>query len=101
MIVIVSMILGGLVVAVVFVVALLGWGGKVGRTQRYALCTIAAGLAWAGPARALGMAPGPGDLLFLSGLLAYLLATYGPPIFRHMDSLDGRADGRISFPPRH
>lgn len=95
MIMIVSMLLGGLVVAVVLVVALLGWGGKVGPIQRYALCALAAGLAWAGPARALGMAPGPGDLLFLAGLVVYLLATYGPPIFRHVDALDGNRDGQI------
>lgn len=95
MITVVSILLAGAVVAVIVVVALLGWGGEVGAVQRFGLCAIAAGLAWAGPARALGVEPGLGDLLFLAGLLAYLLSRYGLPIFRRLDRLDGRADGRI------
>lgn len=86
------------VVSLVVLVAILGWGGAVSQPQRIGLCAMAAGLLWAGPARALGMGVGLGDVLFLAGLLGYLVATYGKALFSHIDGLDGQRDGKIGAP---
>lgn len=92
---VVSVALAAVVVLMIAAVALLGWGGVLSQAQRLGLAGIAAGIAWAGPGRALGRGPGLGDLLMLLGLVVYLAATYGPALFHKADSLDGVTDGRI------
>jgi hypothetical protein len=57
MLLVVSCILGALIVAVIAVVALLGWGGLLSLTQRLGLASIGAGILWAGPARAWAGSP--------------------------------------------
>lgn len=100
MVSLISALLALAILCLVTAVALLGWGGRVTTVQRFALCAIAAGLAWAGPARMLGGKPALGDLLFLAGLLLYLAATYAPPLWRHVDGLDGQVDGRVAMRPK-
>lgn len=87
MVLILSCALGALIVAVIVVVALLGWGGSLTLSQRLGLAGVAAGIVWAGPGRALGREPGLGDALLLMGLLVYLLATYGRALLRRLDTL--------------
>jgi drug/metabolite transporter (DMT)-like permease len=93
-----SVFLGACIVLVIVLVALFGWGGILSLTQRLSLAAIAAGIVWAGPGRALGREPGPGDALLLIGVLVYLIATYGPRMFQRLDGLDGAVDGRIDGP---
>ncbi|PLR28161.1 hypothetical protein SGCZBJ_03900 [Caulobacter zeae] len=87
MVLILSCALGALIVTVIVVVALLGWGGSLSMSQRLGLAAIAAGIVWAGPGRALGREPGLGDALLLLGLLVYLLASYGGALLRRLDTL--------------
>ncbi|PHY13393.1 hypothetical protein CSW58_06080 [Caulobacter sp. B11] len=92
---VVSVVLAAAVVLMIATIALLGWGGVLSQAQRLGLAAVAAGIAWAGPGRALGRGPGLGDLLMLLGLVVYLAATYGPALFHKADGLDGVTDGRI------
>ena len=85
----------GVVGAVVLLV--LGWGGRLTALQRAGLCAFAAGLAWAGPQRALGRPLGLGDLLMIVGVAVYLGAVYGRALMTHADKLDGTEDGKIDL----
>lgn len=85
----------GVVGAVVLLV--MGWGGSLSFAQRVGLCAFAAGLAWAGPSRALGRGLGLGDLLMLIGVAVYLSAVYGRALLSHADGLDGAADGKVDL----
>ncbi|MBP7704216.1 MAG: hypothetical protein KA105_02885 [Caulobacter sp.] len=76
-------------------VALLGWGGALSGRTRLGLLMILAGLCWAAPARFLAEPPGLGDVLFLAGIILYVVDQYGLQVFRALDRLDGRQDGRI------
>lgn len=85
---------GVVIVGIVVLVSLMGWGGKVHWLQRLTLCAIAAGLVWAGPGRMFNWAVGTGDLLFLAGIAGYFLITYGPLIWTRADhELGGRLPG--------
>lgn len=97
MIMYVSVFLGGCIVLVIALVALFGWGGLLTLSQRFGLAGVAAGIVWAGPWRALGREPGPGDALLLLGLLVYLVATYGLRMFQRLDGFDGDVDGKVTF----
>lgn len=88
------------VIALVVAIALMGWGGRVGRAQQIGLCLMAAGLVWAGPARFLGYGPGLGDLAFLIGIALYVAAIHGPALWRRVDALDGAQDGWIGHAMR-
>ncbi len=90
---------GMLVVAIVVMAAILGWGGSIGVLQRFGLCALAAGLVGAGAGRALQRPVGWFDVLFLAGLGLYLAANYGRAIWMRADALDGAADGRVSLSP--
>lgn len=87
--------LAAAIVALVVLVALFGWAGRVSLPQRLGLCLIAAGILWAGPDRIQGHPPGLGDLLMLLGVLVYGLAVYGRQLRDHADRMDGRLDGRF------
>tara|TARA_R110002124_G_scaffold173690_4_gene341317 strand:- start:10092 stop:10424 length:333 start_codon:yes stop_codon:yes gene_type:complete len=101
MMTIVSAVLAAAVVALVLFVAVFDHRCPVPRRQRIGLCLMAAGLTWAGPARLLGWAPGPGDLMFMMGLLILLLALYGQGLVRRVDALDGKVDGQLNVVPLH
>lgn len=83
------------IVALVVLVALCGWAGRVPRWQRVGLCLIAAGVLWAGPGRLQGAPVSLGDLLMLLGVLVYGLSVYGRQLRDHVDQLDGLKDGRF------
>ncbi len=97
-----QLILAGLaavaVVGIIVLAAALGWGGKMSRTCRLGLCTMAAGLVGAGVGRATQAPVGWFDVLFLIGLALYLARSYGPAIVHHADAADGAVDGRFDFP---
>lgn len=99
MIEVLSAAVAALVVGIVVLAAIMGWGERVTRGQRIGLCVMAAGLALAAPARLFGHPPGLGDLMFLSGLAAYLVARHGRSILQRADRLDGIEDGRLSLSP--
>lgn len=90
---------GAVVIALLLVVAVVGWTGPVSRVERAGLLVTVAGLCWAGPARYLGEPPGLGDILFLVGLALLVWARHGAAVFGALDRLDGAADGRIGRPP--
>lgn len=90
-----SLMASAAVVVLVVLTALMGWAGRLKRSQRISLCAMAAGLLWAGPARFLGYAPGIGDLMFVFGLLGHLWDVYGPALLIKADSLDGQVDGKL------
>ncbi|RZJ19134.1 MAG: hypothetical protein EON91_02755 [Brevundimonas sp.] len=92
-----SAALAAVIVAIVALAGIVGWGGRVSCAQRIGLCVMAAGLVWAGPARFMGYPPGLGDLLFVAGIVIHLGAVYGPAMWRKVDALDGEADGRVSL----
>lgn len=96
-----STLLAAAVVLMVFLIALLGWGGRIRTLERVGLCMMAAGLLWAGPARFLGQPAGLGDLMFLAGLLTLLWAIYGRAVWNRADALDGQADGRVNVVMLH
>lgn len=100
MIAMLSVAVGLAIVAMVVLTALMGWGGPTNRVQRVSLCVMAAGLAWAGPARLFGQPPGLGDLMFVGGIAVHLATVYGPRIWRRAAALDGVDDGRIDFSAR-
>lgn len=100
MIAVLSVVVGLAIVSMVVLIALMGWGGPVGRVQRISLCVMAAGLAWAGPARLFGQPPGVGDLMFVGAICVHLATVYGPSIWRRAAALDGTDDGRIDFSAR-
>ena len=82
------------IVAIVVMVALLDWADAP-RGERIALCAIASGLVMAAPSRLSAGHVGLGDLLFLAGVLALVVLTYGRRIQRHARAIDGafiRAD---------
>lgn len=85
-------------VAVIVLVAVLGWGGALSLAHRLGLSILAAGIVWAAPARAAVGAIGPGDAMLFGGLLTYLLAAHGRRIFQTVDALDGASDGRVGRP---
>lgn len=86
------------VVAIVMMSALMGWGARVTACQRWGLCTMASGLVLAAPSRyAQGVSFA--DLMFLGGLCLYLLARNIKFILRRADALDGVQDGRLVLPP--
>lgn len=87
----------GAVVLIVVLTAWFGWGGRVGLLERLALTLMAAGLLLAAPGRLMGLSPGFGDLMFLTGLALHLGRLYGPAIWRKADSLDGTVDGRVDL----
>lgn len=89
---------GMMVVAVIVMAAVLGWGGRIGVLQRVSLCSLAAGLVGAAADRALQRPVGWFDVLFLIGLALYLARSYGPAIVHHADAADGAVDGRFDFP---
>lgn len=72
------------------VVAVLGWGGSLPKWERAGLCVATSGLVMAIPGRFYGFAPGIADLMFMSGLLLYVVARFarrialksGPQIIR-------------------
>lgn len=99
MIAVLSVVLGLAIVSMVVLIALMGWGGPVGRVQRVSLCVMAAGLAWAGPARLFGQPPGVGDLMFVGAICVHLATVYGPSIWRKAAALDGTDDGRLDLSP--
>lgn len=88
------------VVSIVVLAALIGWGARVTRYQRIGLMVMAAGLIWAAPARLFGAGPGIPDLMFLGGLALYLCARHGPHIMVRVDRLDGVEDGQVKWPIR-
>lgn len=96
-----TMILAAAVVGLVLLVVFFDRRSPTPKAQRVGLTMMAAGLLWAGPARALGRPAGLGDVLFLSGLLVLLLSLYGAALMRGADMVDGRADGRIGIIPLH
>jgi len=85
-------------VAVIVLVAVLGWGGALSLAKRLGLSTLAAGIVWAAPARAIAGAVCLGDVMVWAGLLAYLLDAHGRRIFQTVDALDGASDGRVGRP---
>jgi drug/metabolite transporter (DMT)-like permease len=95
-----SAVAAAIVVGTVVLAAVMGWGERVTRCQRIGLCVSVAGLVLAAPARLYGHGPGLGDLMFLSGFAAYLLARHGRAILKRADRLDGVEDGRISLRPK-
>ena len=86
------------IVGIVVLATVIGWGERVTRFQRIGLCVMAAGLVWAAPARLFGAMPGMPDLMFLSGLALYLCARHGKHIMVRVDRLDGIEDGRVGLP---
>lgn len=97
---ILSAIVAGVIVGLIALAAVIGWGGTMATTQRLGLCATAAGLVGAGLNRAMQAPVGWFDVLFLAGLALYLGRTYGPAICRRADAVDGLADGAIRFPKR-
>lgn len=93
----IGILLAALIVAVIVLVVFMGWVDHLSLAQRLGLTTIAAGLLWAGPGRAMKLEPGLGDVILLAGLLIFLLATFGREICRRADALDGAADGRLDL----
>lgn len=89
-----------IVVGIVALAAVVGWGARVTRFQRIGLIVMAAGLTWAAPARLFGATPGMPDLMFLSGLALYLCARHGAHIMARVDRLDGIEDGQIRLQRR-
>ncbi|MEW6020169.1 MAG: hypothetical protein AB1760_19090 [Pseudomonadota bacterium] len=90
------LICGGLASAIVTIfvlVTLLDWA-EATRGERMAMGAIAGGLVWAAPDRLHAGGVGLGDLIFLAGVLALIVVTYTRRILRHVDQLDGKADGR-------
>lgn len=88
------------IVGIVVLATVIGWGERVTRFQRIGLCVMAAGLVWAAPARLFGATPGMPDLMFLSGLALYLCARHGAHIMARVDRLDGIEDGQIRLQRR-
>jgi len=88
---------GAVIVALVVLAAVMGWGGQMSRTLRLGLCAMAAGLVGAGVGRAMQAPVGWFDVLFLGGLVVYLGRSYGAAILSHADACDGAADGRLNF----
>ena len=89
-------LLAVVIVAVVFLAALMGWGDRVTRCQRYGLCVMASGLILAAPSRYV-QGVGLADLMFLLGLAVYLLNRHLKFILRRADALDGAHDGRYNL----
>lgn len=92
-----AFLLAAAVVAVVVLIALLGWGGQLSLRRRLCLALIGAGIVWAGPARFLGHPAGMGDLMLLAGLLGLLVDLHGPSLWKKANGLDGRIDGRVDL----
>ncbi|MET3665889.1 hypothetical protein [Caulobacter sp. 1776] len=90
-----SLILTALAVLAIILVVGLGWTDHLSRRQRLALTFVAAGLLWAGPARALRLDAGPGDVMFLVGVLGMILDAHGSAMWRRADLKDGRADNVV------
>ena len=91
---------GGVIVGVICLAAVMGWG-QMTRFQRWGLIWLAAGLVGAAADRALQRPVGLFDVLMLSGVAVYLVATYGPAIWQRADAADGAADGRVSLNKIH
>ena len=89
-----------IIVLVVVLAALIGWGERVTRWQRNGLLLMSAGLIWAAPARFWGYDAGLPDLMFLAGLALYLVARHAKHILHRADALDGIEDGRVRWPRR-
>lgn len=87
---------GGVVIGVVCLAAVMGWG-QMTRLQRWGLIWLAAGLMGAAADRALQKPVGLFDVLMLTGVAVYLVATYGPTIWLRADAADGKSDGRVSL----
>lgn len=75
------------IVAIVVLVALLDWASAP-RGERIALCAIASGLVMAAPSRLSAGYVGLGDLVFLAGVLALVVLTYGRRIEQRARSID-------------
>ena len=90
---------GGVIISVVCLAAVLGWG-QMTRFQRWGLIWLAAGLMGAAADRALQRPVGAFDVLMLSGVALYLVATYGAAILRRAVRCDEVADVRIRMPRR-
>ena len=89
-------IAGSVVMGVICLAAVMGWG-QMTRFQRWGLIWLAAGLMGAAADRALQRPVGLFDVLMLTGAALYLVTTYGPAILHRMDLLDGSRDGRWTF----
>lgn len=89
-------IAGSVVMGVICLAAVMGWG-QMTRYQRWGLIWLAAGLIGAAADRALQRPVGLFDVLMLSGIAVYLVATYGRAIWTRADALDGAQDGRVSL----
>lgn len=87
---------GGVIIGVVCLAAVLGWG-QMTRFQRWGLIWLAAGLMGAAADRALQRPVGAFDVLMLTGVGLYLVATYGQQIISRFDAMDGAQDGRIEL----
>ncbi len=88
-----------IIVAVVVLTALMGWGDRVTRYQRIGLCVMASGLILAAPSRYM-QGVGLADLMFLSGIATTLIARHWRHILQRADRLDGVEDGRIEWPQK-
>ncbi len=89
-------LLAVVIVAIVFLAALMGWGDRVTRCQRYGLCVMASGLILASVDRFM-QGVGLADLMFLLGLATYLLNRHLKFILHRADALDGAPDGRYNL----
>ena len=83
-----SAVVAALVVGLVLLKGVLGWGAAISRSQRLALCMIGAGIVWAGPGRYLELPPGLGDLLFVSGIAVHIFAVHGGSLWRAVTEED-------------
>lgn len=88
-------LIAAVVVGMIVLIALLGWGGMMKRLERIGLFMTGAGLLWAGPVRLLGGGVSLGDLIFVLGLLLHLWALYGPALRLRADAIDGTVDGKV------
>ncbi|WP_292051620.1 MULTISPECIES: hypothetical protein [unclassified Brevundimonas] len=91
-------VLVALIVGVIVLTAIVGWGARVTRCQRVGLIVCASGLVLAGPSRFYGQPVGYADLMFVGGLAVYLLGRNLKFILRKADGLDGVEDGRLALP---
>lgn len=91
-------VIAALIVALAVAAALFDLVGHLSRGVRVSVLVMAAGLVWGGIGRFLRLGVGPGDVLFLAGLLGLLVCLWWRPLSARIDSLDGRPDGRFRFP---
>ena len=88
------------VVSIILMAAVVGWGARVSCAQKRGLLIMAAGVVVITPARLLQHEIGLGDVALLGGMASYLWARHGKPILKRADRLDGVEDGRLGLPRR-